>query len=277
MDGSPELIDGGFGLYSTVDLKVPIGPIKTEYFRIVLIRAGRVTVRIGLETFHLERDSMVFGFPGQIFALSDKSDNFFGYYLLFREGFLPESRLWQTDRERHPFLTHAGIQSFRLDEGEAAEVENFVFSINREIRNRRPGTARAIQLYIELILLQAGRSYERQQLRRAERERSGNALCRRFVKLVGRHFLTLRKVADYAKLLHVSPDHLNRTIRSQSDKTARELIDEMILLEAKAYLKNTELSNAEIAYQLAFADPSHFNKFFKKQMNCTPHQYRAGS
>lgn len=91
------------------------------------------------------------------------------------------------------------------------------------------------------------------------------------------HFLTLRKVSDYADLLNVTADHLNRIIKSQSSKTAHELIDDMILIEAKAYLKHTALSVAEIAYKLGFSDPSHFNKFFKKLANCTPLQYRGKS
>jgi AraC-like DNA-binding protein len=94
---------------------------------------------------------------------------------------------------------------------------------------------------------------------------------------VGQHFLTHRKVSDYAGMLHVSANHLNRTIKSQSDKTAHELIDEMILMEAKALLRQTTFSIAEIAYQLDFSDPSHFNKFFKKLTGITPLQYRESN
>lgn len=78
-------------------------------------------------------------------------------------------------------------------------------------------------------------------------------------------------------MLHVSADYLNRIIKAHSDKTAHQLIDEMILIEAKAYLLYSQLTIAEIAYQLGFSDPSHFNKFFKKLAHCTPLQYRNKS
>jgi AraC family transcriptional regulator, transcriptional activator of pobA len=55
------------------------------------------------------------------------------------------------------------------------------------------------------------------------------------------------------------------------------LIDEMILREAKAYLLHSDLSVSEIGYTLNFADPSHFNKFFKKLADCTPLQFRQKS
>ncbi len=278
LDNSPELIDGGFGLYSTANFKkTRLGPIKVQYYRVALIRSGRVSMDIGIEAYHPERNSIVFGFPGQVFSIYDQSDDFYAYYMLFKEEFLPESFLLQDSREQYPFFSYTGIQSFAISEEEATEAEALILKINAEIKHRKPGTGQAIGLYIQLILLLAKRSYERQRLPLQETALSGKALFRRFVKLVSRHFLTLRKVSDYAGLLHISTDHLNRTIKSQSAKTAGELIDEMILTEAKAYLLHTELSNAEIAYRLEFSDPSHFNKFFKKQMNCTPVEYRGRS
>lgn len=277
LDNSSELLDGGFGLYSSVNIKDKIGPIKTQYYRISLIRSGKVNIDMGIEAYHPVRNSIVFGFPGQVFSLYDKSDDFFVYYMLFREEFMDGLLLGKNKREPYPFLSYSGIQSFALTEEEAGEVERLIFKINDEIKNRKADSSRAIQLYIQLILIHANRSYERQQLAKQDFVAGSSALFKRFVKLVSEHFLKLRKVSDYANLLHVNADHLNRAVKSYSKKTAGELIDEMILLEAKAYLMHTTLSNAEIAYQLEFSDPSHFNKFFKKRMHCTPLQYREKS
>lgn len=277
LDNSSALIEGGYGLYSTANLKGDIGPAKTQYFRISLIRGGQAGFDIGIETYQPVRDSIVFGFPGQVFSLHDKTEDFFAYYMLFTEEFITESLLLKDNREQYPFLTYSGVQSFQLGPEEAQEIENLILKINGEIKNRKSDLRRIIQLYIQIILIHANRSYERQGLTLQETAVSGNALFRRFVKLVSRHFLTHRKVSDYADLLNISSTHLTRAIKSQSKKTASELIDEMILLEAKAYLLQTDLSNAEIAYRLEFADPSHFNKFFKKRANCTPLQYRSKS
>lgn len=277
LDNSSELIEGGFGLYSSANLKPNIGPIKTQYYRVALVRCGTANFDLGIETYRPQRDSVVFGFPGQVFSLYDKSDDFLVYYMLFKEDFMAESLLLKGNREQYPFFTYTGVQSFQLDAGTAGEIENLILKINGEIKARRADAARMIRLYLQLILAHANRNYEAQQLSKEETATSGNALFRRFVKLVGQHFLTLRKVSDYANLLNISADHLNRTIKSHSEKTAGELIDAMLLTEAKAYLLHTELSNAEIAYHLDFSDPSHFNKFFKKMTDCTPLQYRGKS
>ncbi|MCB0611124.1 MAG: helix-turn-helix transcriptional regulator [Lewinella sp.] len=278
MDNSVELFEGGFGLYSTQNTKSRIGPIKSQYFRVSLVRSGHANFDIGIEKYHPAADSIVFGFPGQVFSLYDKSDDFLAYYMLFSEEFMPDSAFsTRENKETYPFLTYTGIQCFPLDPVEADEIERLIFRINEEIRRRKKDSGKIIQLHIQLILAYADRSYERQALHKEASGESSHGLLRRFIKLVEKHFLTQRKVSDYARMLNVNPDYLNRIIKAHSKKTAGELIDEMILTEAKAYLLQTELSNAEIAYLLEFADPSHFNRFFKKQTNCTPLQYRNRS
>jgi len=277
LDNSSTLIEGGFGLYSSANIKTSIGPVKTQYYRVALVRAGSAKIDIGIETYQPVRDCIVFGFPGQVFSLYDKSDGFLVYYMLFNEDFMPDTHLLKNARETYPFFTYSGIQVFPLDTDVAGEIETLILKINNEIKTHRNDTARMIRLYLQLILALANRCYDTRHLAKEETAVSGNALFRRFVKLVSQHFLTLRKVSDYANLLYISADHLNRTIKSQSEKTAGELIDAMILTEAKAYLLHTELSNAEIAYRLDFADPSHFNKFFKKKTSRTPLQFRSKS
>jgi len=274
LDNSSELIGNGFGLYSTANLKRTLGPIKTNYFRIGLIRSGNVNFDIGLETYYPIRDSVAFGFPGQVFSIYDQSEDFFAYYLLFTDEFIADSLLLKTMKEQFPFLNYSGVQSFQLDQEEAREIENFIMKINEEIKNKRDDIVQVIQLYIQLILIKANRNYQRQFSASHDKVTSGNTLFIKFIKLVNQHFLTLRKVAEYARMLHVTSDYLNRIIKFHSQKTAHELIDEMILMEAKAFLRHTELSIAEIAYRLEFSDPSHFNKFFKKLVDCTPLQYR---
>jgi len=274
LDASLDLIEGGFGLYSSVDLKNRIGPVKTHYYRIALFCEGSASIDLGLENYQPQAQSMVFGFPGQVFSLYDLSEDVQIYYLLFKESFMADTPLL---KDHYPFFSYLGVQSFALKPEEAEMVLQLIFSINVEIKQRRKDTKRMIQLYVQQIIIIANRAYQRLFPVSENLLQGNNSLFKRFIKLVGHHFMTMRKVSDYALLLNVSTDHLNRIIKSQSEKTAGELIDEMIFTEAKAYLLHTELSNAEIAYQLAFADPSHFNKFFKKLAHCTPLEFRAKS
>jgi AraC family transcriptional regulator, transcriptional activator of pobA len=84
------------------------------------------------------------------------------------------------------------------------------------------------------------------------------------------HALRLKKASDYAESLSVHVNHLNHVVREATGKTTSVLIAERILAEAKALLKHTDLSIAEIAYSLGFEYPNYFNNFFKKNTGFTP-------
>lgn len=277
MDNTSELLDDGFGLYSTVDLKKNIGPIKTQYFRISLTRKGSANFDIGLEKYTTKRNSILFGIPGQIFSLHQFSKDFLAYYMLFTENFIADALLKHNRKQHYPFLSYSGLQSFQLDNNTADEIEGIIFKMNQEVKERRSGCSEMIKLYIHQIILLANRCYGTVLLSNSQSTSLQQALYNDFLKLVSQHFLTVRKVSAYAEMLHVSSDHLNRAIKSCSDKTAHELIDEMLLIEAKAFLLHTSLTIAEIAYKLEFSDLSHFNRFFKKYCELTPAEFRNQS
>lgn len=138
-----------------------------------------------------------------------------------------------------------------------------IFKMNEEIKCKKSDCSEVNRLYIQLILTYANRNYGTTLLSNYGSSYTLQNLFNSYLILVSRHFLIVRKVTDYADMLFVSSDHLYRTIKLCSDKTAHELIDKMILMEAKAYLLNSSLTISEIAYKLAFADPLHFNRFFK--------------
>src|SRR5208282_3886417 len=63
-------------------------------------------------------------------------------------------------------------------------------------------------------------------------------------------------VRDYAKMLGVTPSHLSEALRLETGLTAGDLIRARLLLEAKRLLLHSELTIAEIGYELGFEDPS---------------------
>ena len=90
-----------------------------------------------------------------------------------------------------------------------------------------------------------------------------------------RQQFSLRSASDFAALLSVHVNHLNRALKEATQKTTSMLIAERIIQEAKILLKHTDWNIAEIAWSLGFEEPTHFNNFFKKNSLLTPSQFRA--
>ena len=92
--------------------------------------------------------------------------------------------------------------------------------------------------------------------------------------LVEEHFRQERRLAFYAGKLAMTPDRLNDHVKRAASVTAGHLIRQRVLTEAKRQLVFTSQPIHEIAYDLTFADPSHFTRFFRKQTGITPQAFR---
>jgi AraC family transcriptional activator of pobA len=94
--------------------------------------------------------------------------------------------------------------------------------------------------------------------------------------LVEEHFRRERLLAFYAEKLAMTPDRLNDHVKRATGVTAGHLIRQRVLTEAKRQLMFTNQAIHEISYDLAFSDPSHFARFFRKQTGTTPQAFREG-
>jgi AraC-like DNA-binding protein len=91
----------------------------------------------------------------------------------------------------------------------------------------------------------------------------GKSLVKTFKEMVEQHYTQWHQVKDYAEGLFVSPNYLNEVIKSSLNISAKEYIQNRLILEAKRMVIFTGKSSKEIGYDLGFDDPSHFSKFFK--------------
>lgn len=267
----------GFELYSSEGLVSAVGPLKSDFYRMSITLSGGVDVKLGLEDFRHRPGTISFTYPGQVFSKCNIQPGTFGYYALFEadflEDFLPPDK-FQTE---FPFFSVEGQLFIQLTAEQITVVADFVNRINAELQQLKPGREKAIAMYFYLLLLEIKRSYIEQNLYLVTSNTHQAYLVPRFNKLVSQHYLTKRKVADYAAMLGVTPNHLNRTVKEASGRTASDAITSMLIQESKALLRYTDDTIASISYQLDFSDPAGFSRFFKEQTGQTPQQFRKNA
>ncbi|MBS0329616.1 MAG: AraC family transcriptional regulator [Proteobacteria bacterium] len=81
-------------------------------------------------------------------------------------------------------------------------------------------------------------------------------------------------VIDYANRLGFSESTLSRACVATVGRTAKEEIDRRAALEAKRLLVHSQATAAHIGHQLGFTEPTNFVKFFRRNVGCTPLEFR---
>mgnify|MGYP003295751102 FL=1 len=100
------------------------------------------------------------------------------------------------------------------------------------------------------------------------------SITSQFFQMVESEFKENRQVEDYAEKIGISSKHLAHVIKKSTGKYPSEWMDNYVLLESKRMLRTSDESIQSISYDLNFATPSHFGKFFKKRTGMTPKEFR---
>ncbi|MFK7980629.1 MAG: helix-turn-helix transcriptional regulator [Saprospiraceae bacterium] len=94
------------------------------------------------------------------------------------------------------------------------------------------------------------------------------------LQLIEGNFKTQHNLSFYTKQLGVSSRNLTSYSKIYAGKTAKQLLVERIIAEAKRLLIFTPQSLTQIATNLGFEETSYFIRFFRIQTRSTPGQFR---
>jgi AraC family transcriptional activator of pobA len=162
------------------------------------------------------------------------------------------------------------------DPAEAGRLSALCADLHEESALAREGHRLAMRALIALVAIEVVRLA-------ASRARTGvvtltraDAQVEALRQLIEQHYRKERLIRFYAEKLAMTPDRLNDHVKRATGVTAGHLIRQRVLTEAKRQLVFTAQAINEIAYDLAFSDPSHFTRFFRKQTGMTPQAFREG-
>lgn len=209
---------------------------------------------------------------GQLFLISNEQVHFFkniektkGNIILFTSSFLDND--WLIDQVfetaiYNPFLS--------LNKEQRNYFHTLIKQINTIFFSNKKMKSEILKRYLEIILFEIYQSNQ-------ERLTTKNNSYLRFItfkKDLKENFKTQKKVNFYAEKQNISPKTLNLAVRQTVDKSAKQFINEYLILSAKRLLINSTHTSSAIAYELGFDEPTNFTKFFKKAVNASPTMFR---
>lgn len=227
-------------------------------YEIIWLQDGHWPMQVNGHSLQLEAAMACMLIPGQVRQLHAPG-NIRGYRLIFSTEYFyltaPQCGLVnQSNFLQQPWM--------RRLEPQLADFVHMIFAmLQKECGHTFSPRRSMLQGWLKLLLtyLDWGEELVQKDTRKSREE----VLSGQFFKLLSQHFVLQKKVSDYAKILGITPTHLNQVIKRTSGHPASYHIQQYIILEAKRQATHTDKSMKEIAYALGFDDVAHFSKFFK--------------
>jgi AraC-like DNA-binding protein len=268
--------DKDFAVVHKLPLKFTIPyPFRPTDYLIGFVTEGSVRALIDLREFNSNRNSLIVISPFNILEYISQSDNFTISGVLFTKNFITEHLADIHMLENLPFLTHGNIPVMTVDEKDVVLLNTFFLIIEGLAKNKKnPHRKKMIRNVMEAFLYGVDAVYQPEFCLTKRKSSRKEELNTQLQNLIVQYFKDQRSVSFYAEKLNVTAKYLSESVKEVSGKTAGELIDDMVILEAKVLLKNSNLTISQVADLLHFSNQFLFSKFFKGHTQLSPTEYR---
>lgn len=253
----------------------PIPPVKAITHTFFYLKSGKISMKVGSHDIKIGENECIIIPAGQVFSHNDedvkKTGQGKGFMCGFNNDFLIGKVGSQELLKTFEFLNIWGNPVIRPKGKSTTYLTQSLNRIFDEYAENGLQNKIIIQAHLIALLCDLNKDYSSLS---NHKNRTAVELTNRFIELLHEKIKTTHKVSDFAAMLNISPNHLNKSIKLVTQKTPSIWIRETLVNESKVLLFQSHLSIQEIASELGIDDQSYFARLFKKQEGITPANYR---
>lgn len=251
---------------------------RRTYYKISLIN-GQNKVEYANKTIQIQDCAILFASPKIPYNYSNLCSNQSGHFCVFTKDFLPATKIG-LELDYLPVFSPQSDFIFQISTEQFQELEAIFLKMHSEIKSDYAYKYDLLRNYV-MELIHFGQKLQ-PILPLENNKTAASRTTTLFIELLERQFpienisqlLQLKAPADFAGILGVHVNHLNRILKETTGKTTGEIIGSRIYQEAKLLLTQTQWNVSEIAFALGFQEVAHFSNFFKKHSKQSPQNFR---
>lgn len=267
--GLPKPLDNDIdvGYYDPPNMLLKSEPVVVDFYRISI----KINVVSNTTLTREPITAVFFNSPNLTVPTGwDVEPTYTGMYLQLSKKIIEENRyLFKT------YLDYGQHEALYLKEEEVQEI-SAVFKLMMKYYESEKKYFGLLLSYVNVLISLVEAFYKRQfSTDPKEYNRIVSDFQQSLIDYYNQPVKQLPSVQYFADKLGLTPNYLGDIIKHFTQKSAIENIHEFVIKKAKELLEqNTEMNSTEVAYELGFEYPNYFSKFFKKQVNLTPKEYR---
>ncbi|WP_147678558.1 AraC family transcriptional regulator [Algibacter pacificus] len=248
-------------------------PHRHNYYTVLIIKKANGFHKIDFNSYPLANRQIFFVAPGQVHQVIE-TEKSIGFAMTFSNQFLVENSIpLSFINSLNLFQNYGQTPPLLPNEAQFDTIENYSNQIFTLFFSHAKMKYLSIGSFLKLLLIECNDICAMNPIS-LDVNFTRDHLIQNFKTLVDKHYKTEHSTSYYATELHMTPDNLNRNVKTKIGKTAKEYIQSRILTEAKRLLYFTNLSNKEIGYQLGYNVPANFSAFFKKHTQLSPLNFK---
>lgn len=258
--------------HKNVDPAKGIPALRRVFNLIYLLKSGEHDVQLGAEERWLRPNDLVIVPENTVYA-SRYIHQCKGYCIHFRTDFIRPllNGALATD---FPYFDLEAEHIIPVGEEESELLAGAFRDIITEYGRFSHEKDHVLRNLIHILLLRVREVYRPHATHMKESATRAMELTNRFKHLVEQNFIEQRQVGWYAGKLGITPKHLGDVVKETIDRTPRQVIADVLLLEAKVLLRSTDLTISQVAQQLHFDDQAHFAHFIRQRSGLSPSELR---
>jgi AraC family transcriptional regulator, transcriptional activator of pobA len=252
-------------------LKFPLQPHRKTVYDFLFLTNGHSTRTKNLTSYEFSSNHFFFLPALQISSHELMSEDTEGYYCHFHPELFNSISAKSSIIDQFSFYNTSASPVVEIAQNHKNRFINILQRLLEEFSSNKLANKKIIASYLSTLLYEIDAIEEKST---AYTISSSQKITEKYKDLLSQNIYKNNKVAQYAAMMSITPDHLNKSVKASLGFTAQELLSQMMILEAKILLKQTTLNAAEIADKFCESNPSDFARFFKKQTGIAPIEYR---
>ena len=248
---------------------------KTDgFFEISISYNSNITIGVDGEDFMVDKYHLNFIPSGRTVYIDKHNVNDQnGFLLFYSPEFLRFTPSLYSVIKRFPFYNIHHAPAYSLDNKSYVFYNEIMEKIYQEFKVMNTDSIEIIRAYLTLILFETKKLLNQNVLNDTKQSRA-EEITYQFEQLLKKTIQKNQKLSFYAAELNISTVYLSECIKKATGTSAKQLLTDYIIYEAKYLLSESENKLDIITLQLGFNETTNFINFFKKHTGKTPNQFR---
>lgn len=259
--------------YSNYNLSLNI-PHKANFFSLILIENGSSRITINDQKYEINTSEILLSPKSETFSVNFVSKDYKSKMILFTADYITRSGYNYKSNDMLKSMSKNSSQV--ISHRELYESLKFLIDKLESLNNVERDDYYSNELtwhYFSLLAYEIDNHFKKTDTIIATTSRE-ESLTTRFFTLLRENFMKQHDVQFYADQLFITRKYLSKVIKKTMLRSTRDIINQVLITEAKVLLKSPDASVSQISTLLNFSDHAVFSKFFKKHTGQSPSDYR---